>query len=564
MVLVVVACAWHVVWLHHFRHGLPLDGDESLYFGFALDDRDGLMSRGLAGLFDTVLAQKNWAPLVPMTAAPVLSVFGTTPEHAIAVELLFFVVLAGAAFLVGNAVAGRPGGFAVGTVTILSPVVIDFTRVFQLAIAAAAFFTLATAALIRSRRFSSWQWSLVFGAATGLMLVSRTFTLAFLPALAVASLLTALASPAPRKVVVRNVLVAAGSALVTAGWWYQASLGTVLHYLFDLGYGNRSSSYSQVGGPTHPRFWLIRLSTLVSNGLYVPTALVLAAAMVIFSVRWLSAHRGRKLRAPQLLDWSASPVGVVLVVLVVSYATLTSSRTKLSGGDATLVPLAAALGVAALVRLTHPLRTVLIAALTASVLTVAVTKTTVSGWPAEHRCIGVPAMGCLTVTDGRSSIQRLLARSGLDLTDPDAARRGAAGAWMRLSEQLARWIHHHRQAALTSPPVVVFATQMQLLNAATLDDAWHERYGSRLPVAALRVQVPGPDSERTYRQMLTDRAFGPPSFLITTQPGREDFPPFVTRSRAERAARAVGFRTVRRFQLPDDRSAALLARDRSP
>ena len=44
--ITVLLCAMHLVWLEHFRRGLPLDIDEAGYLTFALNDLDGWRHEG--------------------------------------------------------------------------------------------------------------------------------------------------------------------------------------------------------------------------------------------------------------------------------------------------------------------------------------------------------------------------------------------------------------------------------------------------------------------------------------------------------------------------------------
>ena len=52
--------AW---WLYEFRHGYPLNTDETGYLTFALDNTQGLRNGGAAGLLDAISAtvcRRHW------------------------------------------------------------------------------------------------------------------------------------------------------------------------------------------------------------------------------------------------------------------------------------------------------------------------------------------------------------------------------------------------------------------------------------------------------------------------------------------------------------------------
>jgi hypothetical protein len=83
-------------------------------------------------------------------------------------------------------------------------------------------------------------------------------------------------------------------------------------------------------------------------------------------------------------------------------------------------------------------------------------------------------------------------------------------------------------------------------------------YGSGVPIAQL-VAEPD-DSVANYRRQLTETDLGSPAVLITTSRNTGDYPPKVTQSFAEAAARQLGFREVRSLPLPDGRTLRIWRR----
>lgn len=182
LIFAVVAVA-NVVWVYEYRRALPLDVDEAGYLGFAFDDLRGLRG-GLGILFDTVVGQRQFGPLVPLTAAPLLGVFGENTQVAMAVQVVFLAVLTFASYGLGARLAGRGAGVVSACVVLLAPGVLDFSRTFHFVIAPTALLALAVWALVASDGLARRGLVVTAGIAVGLLLLARTYAVAFLPGLA--------------------------------------------------------------------------------------------------------------------------------------------------------------------------------------------------------------------------------------------------------------------------------------------------------------------------------------------------------------------------------------------
>ncbi len=562
VVLVVV----HLLWIERFRRGLPIDIDEAGYLGFALDDLRAFTRGGLGGLHDAVVAQRQFGPLVPLTAAPLLGMFGETPQVGMAVQSGFLAVLAFASYGLGARLAGRGAGVLSALVVLLAPGVFDFSRTFHFVVATTAMLALTVWALVESDQLERRGFVAAAGAAGGLLLLSRTYSVVFVPGIGIAALVLVCSRPRGRRVrAALNVGIAGVVAVVVAGWWYIPNVSTVWRYLTDYGYGARSKQYVHTtSSPLHVRFWTFRLTQLISDGLYLIPFLVLVGAIAAWVVMRVRSRRDRdtapsdRTRMDRVLEMGAMPAGSITIVLVATYLVMTSSSNAGTGFMVPLVPLVVVLGAAAIMKLPSPGRAVLVAVLACALLVIAVGKTTVTGQVAQARCVTIPLLDCVSLTDGRGHIQRVVTAEGLHMRDPDAARRGPPGAWVRVARRAAEALH---EAAGPSglPPVVFFASRDPLFNTNTVGLDWRELYGELLPVGQLRPDDGG-DSIRNYLRKLADPAYGQPTFLFAADRGPYEFPPKVTQPRAERAAGCLGFHLQRTFRLPDGRGARLYQR----
>jgi hypothetical protein len=181
----------------------------------------------------------------------------------------------------------------------------------------------------------------------------------------------------------------------------------------------------------------------------------------------------------------------------------------------------------------------------------------VTGALAEPRCIDLPVFDCAQITDGRGHIHREVAIVDLDITDPDHARRGEPGGWVRAARRAATAVHT-RAIEAELPAIVVFASRHPLWNTNSVGLAWRERYSSAMGVQQLLTDEG--DTVSAYLRRLADPQHGQPPFLFVTDPCSHDFRPRVTQGRAARAAECLGFEVTATVRLPDGRTARLFER----
>lgn len=562
--------AVHLVWLHHYRSGLPLDIDEAGYLRFAFDNLHGWRHGGVGGLYDAVVGQRQFGPLIPLTATPILGLVGPRPVAAMSVQLVFLALLAFAVLGLGRAIAGARAGLLAAVVTILLPEVLDYTRTFHFALASAALLSAALWAIVQSEGFQRRGWSLAAGAFLGGMLLARTLTIGFVPVIAIAAGVAVVARP--RKQWVRgvtNFALAVVVALGVAGWWYLPNLSVIWHYLSDVGYGAPARFYASnrhsVGSVS---FWTWRLGQMVENSVSLPVALI-AATTLLAALGARLRHR----RRPRTASWSsgrarraltelASPAGLVGIVGAGTYLVLATNRGGGSGFDVPLLPLAVLLVVALLWRLpSRALRNGLIGTVVLASVITAASKATVQGLLAGPRCVTIPALRCVMVVDGRGVVQQQPWATTMARAAPSVARRGPAGHWLTAAGQAAAFAVSYARAHGVEP-IVSFGARDPLFNTNTVALVGRMQGDWTIPMGQLD---PGRgDTVVNYRNQLTDPKLGWPNLLITVSPGPFEFRPRISEATAESAARAVGFVPVHSLTLPDRRSAHFFWLTRGP
>jgi 4-amino-4-deoxy-L-arabinose transferase-like glycosyltransferase len=550
---VLVSVVLSAVWVHRFRSGYVPEWDESGYLAIAIADAQALRSGGVGALWDAYVQEPSQAPLVPLLTAPALLLFGDGLVQGLFVQLALYVALVAATYLLASTLLERSWAVLAALVTASIPAVLDYSRLYHFSIAAAAAYTAALWALIRSSGLSRLKWSVLAGLFLGLGLLSRTMMVAYIPAVLAAAVVLIAAAPADRRIRVRNLAAGAAVTAAVAVTWYGPNLRTIGGYLVGFGYGGESSAYGQRPSPVTPQFWLTELVTLVRS-FYVPLAFVLAFGVVSAVI----AARAR-FRRPSLADviaFARSGYLPLVVVVVAGYLALTSSPNQGTAFEFPWLPSLVVLCVAAIAG--QPVRWLRRAAavgvVAASVLGLAM-KSGLVPVIGEARAFSIGSSRPLPVTDGRGLIQLEILGAGMSAGSATSPPPAIQKEWLPAADRVVELITSRSAERGLRPYVLVASdhvlfhnTRLQLAAALTL----HRRVqvGRLGPFAAAE--------RREYRAVL-DRARNN-ALVTTTTPGSG------RRSRlvVEEEARAIGFSFLGAVPLPDGGVARVFWADREP
>lgn len=548
--LALLLAALHLIWLQRFRSGYVTEWDESGYIALALQNTRALKGDGPIGLAEQVLAEGIQAPLVLLSAVPLHVVFGESVDSSLAVPPLFSIVLVLATYGVARRIT-TPGWAALAALCVgAAPVVTDYARLFHFSVPAAALATAALWALLRSDDLSRRWWALAFGVFVGLMTLARTMTIAFVPAFAVAALALVLLAPGERRGRLVNLVLAGVAAALVAGTWYVPNLRSVGHYLLNFGYGTESSAYGDERSPLSPAFWTRELDLLLES-LYLPLAGALLVALVAGAWAAVRTARVRPLRAALSQSEPARAAVAVGLFVVAGYVAVSSSRNVGTAFSLPWLPALVALAVAGVARLDSRGVRSGVAILLVAVAVVDVVMKAGAVEPLSQRAtIDLPLAGETLVLEGRGGIHDEIEGAGYALPGPTEELPRLHRRWLptgeRLSEFADRWARERGEEArlafgfddlLFSNTRVVLAAELAL--------------NRRLPSIFLKPFLEGGDTTASYRRQI--RA-SDSNFLVTgmRKPGDEGSIT-VTRRTVEAAGRQLGFRPVRRFNLPDGR-----------
>jgi 4-amino-4-deoxy-L-arabinose transferase-like glycosyltransferase len=542
--------AIQLAWLIANRRGYPLSIDEAGYIAIALKDHSALANDGVGGFWNAIEAQAPHAPLVPALTALLYTVH-TGILISFGVVLGFLVLLVGAVYGIAERLASPRAAALAAAVTATLPGALEFSRVYIFALPTAALLTSAVYAVLRSDGLRSTRWSVTAGVAMGLMLLTRTMAVAFLPGLALA---TAVAVVGRDRGDRRRSLLNGGLALVAlvavAATWYLPNLNAVVDYLTGYGYGDQSHDYGRhVSAFALGRWTAVAEKTAVES-IHLPSAVALIAGLscaVGVALRRLRGPDGR-VAAVQLLRSEAS---LLAIVLIIGYLALSTSSNPGWGFGLPLVPLVVVLAIGGFSRV-PALRAVSTAVLIVVALLNVAVAFNVSSTVSRPHFAAIPLFHGVPVTDGRplpvSVIRQQEPGSALHFTR-------AERQWIVVDRTIAGYALAYARARGTAP-ILAFATRHRVTNTNSVDLAGELWFDQSIPMAQLTVDHGG-DTSSAYARFLSDPKYGQPNFLVTSSTAAGDYTPHVTQARAEAAARQLGFRPVWKTRLPDGRDFRL-------
>ncbi|HXR59993.1 MAG TPA: glycosyltransferase family 39 protein [Solirubrobacterales bacterium] len=554
--ILVIGClllaSFNAWWMVTYRHGYPLDIDEAGYTTIALNDFIASQNAGVHGWWDAIQVQAPHAPLLPALTSVALHV-NPGIMAGFFVLIGFSVLLIFTAYGIGERLAGPRLGALVALAVATSQGLFTYTREYVFALPTAAFLSCAVYALLRSDGLRSWAWSTACGVALGLMLLSRTMSIAFIPGILVAAVLVALVRGKRGDFTYRAVnlclLLLAGGAVAAA--WYWRNLDSVREYLTSYGYG----SHSQYYGAEHALISWGRVKDVVERmivfDLLVPLTLLLFVGLVaggVLLVKRLSRAPNRREEARNIL---ASDAISVLIVVVLGFGALMTSR---NGGNGFTFPLAMLLPALAVLAL-RGARRAAVASVVAIVAAIAVinvvANTDLSEDVGKVRRVGIPLFGNQPWIDGTPNSLDVMR---LQLPGPSTHFSSNEKAWPEVDAQIADLLAEPIGPDRTQP-IIGLALRHRFMNLNTINLAAVLQHRVGLPIVPLEAEPT--DTVYNYVREIRESPLGELNALITASTEVGDFEPVVTQSKAERAAKQLGFRVFRRFTLPDGRQLRL-------
>lgn len=496
---VFVAYQWWWITNARFLGGLDVDEAGSITTSLVFHRA---MTEGPGHLIDAVFGT-GAGPLVPLLSVPFIAVFGRSATSPMFIQPVLVAVSAVAVAGSVKHLAGRGAAVVAGCATLTMPALITSSRTDQFSNGVGAAMCLGMWALLTSRRLDRTWSAALFGAACAAMTISRSMSVSFLPAMAVAALLV---MDLRRLRAWLNAGVAAVVAVAVAVPWWWAQWDYLSGYLSSSGYGDRSHFFGSSDLPGRVRDHLQYLSrdfrALLPIGIFI---VILGALNAVHGLRrepraWFTRNRelvavwaAYAVGSAALLSssnrgvWFSTPLDSILVIAVTTTGArvcrtelLSRPRVVLAAGFASfLVSIASlvehetligrfVLGAAIvvlLIRSTRPDRVVAGAVLSvciaATAASIALTGTSTSIGSIWRRQLVAPIESYLATAYENDA----------DLASPDiATRRRAADRWATAEAEVNRRLADLEDDGSTGggPPRVLLTGSRGLIDSNVL------------------------------------------------------------------------------------------------
>jgi 4-amino-4-deoxy-L-arabinose transferase-like glycosyltransferase len=404
MIAVFLGVGW--AWIWNFRDPLLLDIDEAGYLRMSVNNLHALQAGGFENWLRAVFWPSPYAPVVPAITSLVMSAFGTDPRTGMMVPLFSAVVCAVATYGLALRLTRSHLAALLAVALFLScQSLITYSRDFHYSVPAAAAMTSAIWFGTLSNGFRRLGWSIAFGVMMGLLPLSRSMTLAFVPGIFLGFGIAVLAGGLSWRQIL-NGLVAVIVCVVLVCLWLVPSWQLLTEYLITYGYGDRAGEYGPKSSFLSVDSWLMSVKILAYM-VYLPQFFLLVAgalAWVIFAGR-----RVASVGKPRLRAILASPYLPPLVALLAGVTALTSSANKGSAFWLPLLPICFSFLAAAVVRFNHPWRGVCAGIIAAVSVVSFVPHIDRSSFLATEYDAEVPLLGGVRVSSGRGEFERYYA-----------------------------------------------------------------------------------------------------------------------------------------------------------
>lgn len=320
----------NIRWVMLYRVGGGLDIDEAGYIGYAIMLERAWLGGGIGGWFHALSYPYGQAPFTMASASWLMAAAGSQSEWtAMLTNSILNALLVLAVYALGSRAYNRGVGAVAAVLVGATPYLIEFARNFNFATAAALFLIATLYCYERSDGLRRPAWALMLGICAGLMLLSRTMTLAFVPAMAVMFLIDSLVSrtPVPRLLVM--LLLSLAAFLITCGPWFIINGETVFGYLLSFGYGQHATEYSSSDSAFSIENIIYRFNDIANNIKITHTLIfLLGFILVIFTIA---------IRGP-IKNGRLTFEAKTLIFVCLSFLILLSSRNVGMGFSIPLLP----------------------------------------------------------------------------------------------------------------------------------------------------------------------------------------------------------------------------------
>ncbi|MDH6296595.1 ArnT family glycosyltransferase [Agrobacterium fabrum] len=497
-------------WVLLYRYGGALDIDEAGYIAYSIALERAFVGGGVGGWLHAFFTPMGQAPLTMVFASWLLVVGGTHSEWIALLtnSFVFFFLLYTVYKLAKKEYTHIVGFFSVLFVA-SNPYIIDYSRSFNFSTSTALFFLATIYCFRQSEGMSKLYWVAATGFCAGLMVMSRTMALAFLPAFAIVFLIESLLWQTPWRRLVLSIFVGCVCFVMICGPWFAVNFKIVFEYLFTFGYGQKAAEYGKGDGIFSYENIASRLNLLDSIKIY-HVILFIFGAFFVFLNLFLPRTDNKK-----GLSFSSH----VLLLCCLCFLTLMSSRNIGSAFDLPLFPPLTIIGVGAVARVIRK------SAIRTAVIVIALFGATPIYLVYADQRLCEKAEGALTsfgygfsdIAYCGGNIQRYVVdRNGPQSEGSEIRRRGEA--WRNVSAGLTEKL----TALPGSERGVAFASRHMLVNVNTVNLDRIKFVGSFLPVQQIEPAVMG-NSSSDYAEWLSSDPISGACYVVVLNKTQGEF-----------------------------------------
>jgi 4-amino-4-deoxy-L-arabinose transferase-like glycosyltransferase len=338
--LLILIVGLNIWWIATHRTSYSIDPDEGFLLGRAIRVADG---SGLSSVIDTWTESSTSAPLLAITTGLLARVTGTSMVALLAPQIAALCILGVSVRSITERLRGqRWAAVAAAALVMTSPVAMNFTRAHHQIVPAAALTAVCVVLGLKSELLARRGLSVALGVAVGVALLTRAMLIAIVPWTILFAIPAAAIAGRPLRERMANGAIAAGTAVVVAGSWW------VLRGLDTLDYLSSGSADALHPPPTSPDAWTRELRL----------ALRVVGDVEAYDLRWAvwltvvaAGIAAVVIVAPRLSGPERADGAYVVGVALAGFVALGIERDNFHGYELIVVPLAVAVGAAALSRL---------------------------------------------------------------------------------------------------------------------------------------------------------------------------------------------------------------------
>ncbi len=541
--------AW---WIWNYRSNQPLNIDEAGYLCLAVIDYYGLHYGWLNGWLHAISMPSLQAPLVPALTSLLFGVIGPNINFAFVIPLAGAIGCIVAAYDLGIVCRSRWVGWAAAILVASCPVIIWYSRTYEFATWAAFTATMALIAIIRSKNFKNFYWSLVFGASLGLMPLARTMTIAFVPGMVAAAFWVTITEPSGGRPRFLNLLAGLLFAVLISAWWFIPNGRGVFAYLLGFGYGAHAGEYGRYVPILNFRGLLHWTKFTINAELLLPHAIILVfgfCASIATLVRMITHSRF----ADIIRNISYSPLIPLLIFCTEATLALTSTKNIGSGFIVPIVPALMVLASTAIFDISsnRNVRFFCSIVIFMIALIAVLPNITLHSSLARARTVNLPLLAGVTISNGLAPIEAYEQHAGYGQdgsTEPVSVRSGHA--WLKLDDRTAINLRND----LGSDSSIAFAFRDVLYNVNTVNLAALLQSGRAFDVQQIDPVKTGTSVNGYFKWLQRNRNF---CGLLTSSGTEGQFLPAINPIFMKKAAEQAGFLPIAQWNTPDRQEITL-------